>query len=120
VKDIAQSAVFNAYIARAEKEYEKLSATPNEYKSFLDQISKMWATQPNWTADQLKSIKVPTWIVDADHDEAIKRENTLFMADNVPGAGLLLQPEVSHFSFLQDPQQFNADVLHFLAHMPAK
>jgi pimeloyl-ACP methyl ester carboxylesterase len=63
VKDIAQSAVFNAYIARAEKEYEKLSATPNEYKSFLDQISKMWATQPNWTADQLKSIKVPTWVV---------------------------------------------------------
>jgi pimeloyl-ACP methyl ester carboxylesterase len=120
VKDIAQSAVFNAYIARAEKEYEKLSATPKEYKSFLDQISKMWATQPNWTADQLKSIKVPTWIVDADHDEAIKRENTLFMADNVPGAGLLLQPEVSHFSFLQDPQQFNADVLHFLAHVPAK
>jgi pimeloyl-ACP methyl ester carboxylesterase len=120
VKDIAQSAVFNAYIARAEKEYEKLSATPNEYKSFLDQISKMWATQPNWTADQLKSIKVPTWVVDADHDEAIKRENTLFMADNIPGAGLLLQAQVSHFSFLQDPQQFNADVLHFLAHMPAK
>jgi pimeloyl-ACP methyl ester carboxylesterase len=120
VKDIAQSAVFNAYIARAEKEYEKLSATPNEYKSFLDQISKMWATQPNWTADQLKSIKVPTWIVDADHDEAIKRENTLFMADNIPGAGLLLQAQVSHFSFLQDPQQFNADVLHFLAHVPAK
>jgi pimeloyl-ACP methyl ester carboxylesterase len=120
VKDIAQSAVFNAYIARAEKEYEKLSATPNEYKSFLDQISKMWATQPNWTADQLKSIKVPTWVVDADHDEAIKRENTLFMADNIPGAGLLLQAQVSHFSFLQDPQQFNADVLHFLAHVPAK
>jgi pimeloyl-ACP methyl ester carboxylesterase len=120
VKDIAQSAVFNAYIARAEKEYEKLSATPNEYKSFLDQISKMWATQPNWTADQLKSIKVPTWVVDADHDEAIKRENTLFMADNIPGAGLLLQPQVSHFSFLQDPQQFNTDVLHFLAHVPAK
>jgi len=120
VKDIAQSAVFNAYIARAEKEYEKLSATPNEYKSFLDQISKMWATQPNWTADQLKSIKVPTWVVDADHDEAIKRENTLFMADNIPGAGLLLQAQVSHFSFLQDPQQFNADVLHFLVHVPAK
>ena len=120
VKDIAQSKVFNAYIARAEKEYEKLSATPDQYKSFLDEISKMWATQPNWTADQLKGVTVPTWIVDADHDEAIKRENTLFMADQIPGAGLLLQPDVSHFSFLQDPQQFNRDVLHFLAHVPAK
>jgi pimeloyl-ACP methyl ester carboxylesterase len=36
------------------------------------------------------------------------------MADNIAGSGLLIQPEVSHFSFLQDPAQFNGDVLHFL------
>lgn len=118
VADIGQSPVFNAYIDRAEKEYEKLSATPTEYKSFLDQISKMWETQPNFTKEQLQSIKVPTWIVDADHDEAIKRENTEFMAAQIPGAGLLLQPRVSHFSFIQDPQQFNEDMLHFLSSMP--
>ena len=117
VKDVTQSAVFNAYIARAEKEYEKLSPTPDQYKSFLNQISKMWATQPHFTAEQLRGIKVPTWIVDADHDEAIKRENTLFMADQIPDAGLLLQPAVSHFSFLQDPEQFSRDVLHFLQHV---
>ena len=74
----------------------------------------MWATQPNWTAEQLAMIRVPIWIVDGDHDEAIKRENTLFVADHIPNAGLLLQPEVSHFSFLQDPLQFNDDLLHFL------
>jgi hypothetical protein len=39
------------------------------------------------------------------------------MAANIPGSGLLLQPQVSHFSFLQDPEQFSADVLHFLAHV---
>src|SRR5579864_2334570 len=117
VADIANSPVFNAFIARAETEYGKLSPTPTDYKSFLDQIEKMWETQPNWTAADLKTITVPTWIVDADHDEAIKRENTEFMAANIPGAGLLLQPGVSHFSFLQDPQQFSADVLHFLEHV---
>jgi pimeloyl-ACP methyl ester carboxylesterase len=77
----------------------------------------MWQTQPSWTADDLKKITTPTWIVDADHDEAIKRENTEFMAANIPGAGLLLQPAVSHFSFIQDPDQFTADVLHFLKHV---
>jgi pimeloyl-ACP methyl ester carboxylesterase len=117
VADIANSPVFNAFIARAEKEYEKLSPTPTEYKTFLAQITKMWETQPNWTADDLKKITTPTWIVDADHDEAIKRENTEFMAANIPGAGLLLQPAVSHFSFIQDPEQFTADVLHFLKHV---
>jgi len=120
VADIAQSPVFNAYIARAEKEYEKLSPTPTEYKTFLAQITKMWEIQPNWTAADLKRITVPTWIVDADHDEAIKRENTLFMAANIPDAGLLLEPEVSHFAFLQDPGQFTADVLHFLDHVKGR
>jgi len=120
VSDITSSPVFNAFIARAEKEYEKLSPTPTEYKSFLGQIEKMWETQPNWTADDLGRIAVPVWIVDADHDEAIKRENTEFMAGNIPNAGLLLQPEVSHFSFIQDPEQFAADVLHFLQHVKGK
>jgi pimeloyl-ACP methyl ester carboxylesterase len=60
------------------------------------------------------SDNVPTWIVDGDHDEAIKRENTLFMADQIPGSGLLLQPGVSHFAFLQDPELCNSDLLHFL------
>src|SRR5262249_31706727 len=41
VADIDKSPVFNAFIARAEKEYEKLSPTPAEYKAFLEQIEKM-------------------------------------------------------------------------------
>jgi pimeloyl-ACP methyl ester carboxylesterase len=117
VKDVEHDPVFSAFIARARKEYEKLSPTPTEYDVFLARITKMWETQPHWTADDLHTIKVPTWIVDADHDEAIKRENTLFMADNIPGSGLLIQPDVSHFSFIQDPAQFNADVKHFLQHL---
>lgn len=112
--DISKSIVFNAYIARTQTEYEKLSSTPKQYKTFYDQISKMWSTQPNFTKEQLNSIRIPTWIVDADHDEGIKREDTEFMAGAIPNSGLLIQPWVSHFSFLQDPQQFNTDVLHFL------
>lgn len=120
VKDVNQSPVFTAFIARAKKEYEKLSPTPTEYDAFLAQITKMWETQPNWTASDLAGIKLPTWIVDADHDEAIKRENTLFMADQIPNSGLLIEPQVSHFAFLQDPDQFNANVLQFLMHLKGK
>jgi pimeloyl-ACP methyl ester carboxylesterase len=114
VKDVDKSPVFQEFIARAEKEYEALSATPGQYKSFVDEISTMWATQPHWTARDLNAIKVRTWIVDADHDEAIHRENTEFMAREIPDAGLLLQPEVSHFSMLQAPRQFTEDVRLFL------
>jgi pimeloyl-ACP methyl ester carboxylesterase len=77
----------------------------------MAQVTKMWETQPHFTADDLHRIRTPTWIVDADHDEAIKRSDTLFMADQIPGCGLLILPQVSHFAFLQDPEQFDADVL---------
>jgi pimeloyl-ACP methyl ester carboxylesterase len=116
--DISKSTVFNAYIARTKKEYEQLSSTPEQYNRFYDQINKMWATQPTFTKEELSSIKVPVWVVDADHDEAIKREDTEFMAASIPNSGLLIQPWVSHFSFLQDPEQFNNDVLHFLEKSP--
>jgi pimeloyl-ACP methyl ester carboxylesterase len=117
VKDVNKSPVFRAFIARGQKEYERLSPTPTEYTAFDRQIEQMWATQPHWTARQLESIGVPTWIVDADHDEAIYRQNTEFMAAHIPNASLLLQPGVSHFSFLQDPEQFTNDVLHFMRHV---
>src|ERR1700741_3911412 len=47
-----------------------------EYGAFVDQISKMWADQPNWTDEQLKAIEAPIVVVDGDHDEAIKRPHT--------------------------------------------
>ena len=118
VADVSQSQVFNAYMARAKAEYQNLSPTPAEYDSFMAQVTKMWETQPHFSAENLHSIRTTTWIVDGDHDEAIKRSNTLFMADQIPGSGLLIQPKVSHFSFLQDATQFNADVLHFLKEAP--
>ncbi|HUN76500.1 MAG TPA: alpha/beta hydrolase [Steroidobacteraceae bacterium] len=116
VKDVSKSAVFTGFIARARREYEELSPTPRDYDAFLAQITKMWATQPHFGARELEGIKVPTWIVDADHDEAIERANTLFMADHIRGSGLLILPEVSHFAFLQDPELFDAAVLAFLKH----
>jgi pimeloyl-ACP methyl ester carboxylesterase len=114
VDGVEKNPTFAAYIERAGHEYEKLSATPKEYDAFVDQISKMWATQPNWTAEQLKAIKTPVVVVDGDHDEAIKRPHTEQIAAQIPGAGLLILPNTSHFSFLQDPAQFAWNVEHFL------
>src|SRR5262249_46599816 len=116
VKNVAQSPVFNQFITRAKSEYEQLSPTPDGYKSFLDEITHMWAAEPSFTAEELRAIAIPVFIVDADHDEAINRDNTEFMAKEIPNAGLLLLPRVSHFAFLQDPEQFNCHLLHFLRH----
>jgi pimeloyl-ACP methyl ester carboxylesterase len=114
VEGVEKNPTFAAYIERAGHEYAEHSATPKEYNAFVDQISKMWADQPNWTDDQLKAIDTPILVVDGDHDEAIKRAHTEYIAATIPRAGLLILPNASHFAFLQDPDQFNFAILHFL------
>jgi pimeloyl-ACP methyl ester carboxylesterase len=112
--DVEKNPTFAKFIARAGKEYARLSATPNDYDAFVAQISKMWASEPNWTDGQLRSIRAPVLVVDGDHDEAIKRPHTEYIAATIPGAGLLILPNASHFAFLQDPALFNAALLDFL------
>ena len=111
---VEKNPTFARFIERAGHEYARLSSTPKEYDAFVAQISKMWETQPNWTDEQLKSIRSPVLVVDGDHDEAIKRTHTEYIAATIPGAGLLILPNTSHFAFLQDPALFDAAVLHFL------
>jgi pimeloyl-ACP methyl ester carboxylesterase len=111
---VEKNPTFAAFIERAGREYQAYSATPKEYGAFVDQISRMWAEQPNWSDAQLEAIDTPILVVDGDHDEAIKREHTEYIAATIPHAGLLILPNTSHFAFLQDPRQFNFAILHFL------
>ncbi|MBV8751993.1 MAG: alpha/beta hydrolase [Hyphomicrobiales bacterium] len=112
--DVEKNPTFAAFIKRAGDEYRAHSSTPGEYDAFVDQISKMWASEPNWTDAQLQAITAPVLVVDGDHDEAIKREHTEYIAATVPHAGLLILPNASHFAFLQDPELFNFAIQHFL------
>jgi pimeloyl-ACP methyl ester carboxylesterase len=115
--DIDKNPVFGAFIARCGEEYKALSATPDRYDDFLSAITTMWATEPNIPEDTLRHIAVPVIIADGDHDEAIRREQTEAMAALIPGAGLLILPNTSHFSMLQDPAQFSDAIGDFLRHV---
>lgn len=113
--NIDKDPVFSKYIENAGKDYARLSKTPTEYESFVKQISEMWATQPDYKPEQLAKIKSPVAIADGEHDEAIRQEHDVEMANAIPGAKLIILPGVSHFAFLQNPDMFNKAVLDFLA-----
>lgn len=100
--------------ARAKKEYRELSPTPGDWNSFLAVMSHMWLTEPDFTAEQLRSIRVPTTIADGEYEKIIKPAHTRYLAATIPNAKLVLLPDVSHFAMLQDPAEFNAAVLRFL------
>jgi pimeloyl-ACP methyl ester carboxylesterase len=113
--DIDKNPTFAKYIENAGKDYVRLSKTPTEYDAFVAQISNMWATQPDYKPEQLAKIAAPVAIADGEHDEAIRQEHDVEMAKAIPGAKLIILPDVSHFAFLQNPELFNKAVLDFLA-----
>jgi pimeloyl-ACP methyl ester carboxylesterase len=49
-----------------------------------------------------------------DHDEAITREHTEYLATTIPGAKLVILPEVSHFAMLQDPAGYTQAIRDFI------
>jgi pimeloyl-ACP methyl ester carboxylesterase len=114
IPTVMENKTFASYIEKAGEVYKKISPTPTEYDAFVTQISNMWASQPNWSDDDLKKITTPTAIVLGDHDEAISREHTDYLAKTIPGAELIILKDASHFAMLQDPEGYNKAVRDFI------
>jgi pimeloyl-ACP methyl ester carboxylesterase len=111
----ATTPVFGGYLTRTQQEYQALSPTPQQWQRFTAAVTKMWETLPAYTRADLAAIKVPTTIADGEFDEGIKQTHDEYMAQAIPGARLVILPNVSHFAMLQDPHAFNAAVLGFLS-----
>lgn len=102
------------------KDYAALSPTPDGFRDMVDAVSAMQRTQPDYSAADLSGIGVPVLVVQAEHDEFIRREHAEYLAATLPQARLLILPEVSHFAPVQRPAAFNAAILDFLAGLPAR
>jgi pimeloyl-ACP methyl ester carboxylesterase len=111
---VGTNAVFGAYITWMGEEYGRISPTPDQFDAFVAQISEMWASQPNWSDEEVGGLTVPTAVVLGDHDEAITRAHTDHMAATIPGSTLVILPEASHFAMLQAPDEYTAAVRAFI------
>ncbi len=114
LKPIEPSPTLDRCFARHEKDYAQLSATPDHFKDFVQDLSIMQRTEPNHSADDLAKISVPVMIVQSENEEFIKREHAEYLADTIPHAEFLLLNAVSHFAPLQRPSQFNSAMLAFI------
>jgi len=114
VKKFEATGTLDRCFARHRKDYADLSVTPGDFDQFVEDVSLMQRTQPNYSAQDLASIRVPVVIVQSEHDEFIKREHADYLAATIPNAELILLSDVSHFAPLQKPDRFNATVLRFL------
>jgi pimeloyl-ACP methyl ester carboxylesterase len=114
-KEIAwPNPILDRCLSRHAKDYARLSATPDKFKEFAAAVGEMMKSQPNYSASDLATIRVPVSIVQSEHDEFIKLEHAQYLARSIPGANLTLLPNVSHFAPLQRPDQFNNVLCSFL------
>lgn len=113
--DVGDNAYFNAYIEKAAEDYLDLSPAPDRWDEFLENIGTMWATLPNYSEDQLRSITTPFLILDGAMEEAIDLNQTKLMALLIPGAELILMEGTGHFAMMEQPDEFNRIVMDYLA-----
>jgi pimeloyl-ACP methyl ester carboxylesterase len=112
--DINENAYWNAFVERASEDYQTLSPHPERWDEFLGNISNMWATEPNYTEEQLRSITTPFLILDGAKEEAIDLNQTKLMALLIPGAELVIMPDTGHFAAFEQPEEFARIVLDYL------
>ncbi len=84
------------------------------YESIDREIHALWANEPNYTGEELSDIRVRTAIVIGDHDTAISREHTEFIASQIPGAQLIILPDAGHGVPVENPRLYAHTVLRFI------
>lgn len=110
-KEVEFTPTLKRCFSRHVKDYQQLSATPDEFDQFSEAVGLMQRTQPNYSAEDLRQIRVPVVIVHSEFDEFIKQEHAEYLAGTIPRAEFVYLPGVSHFAPLQRPELFNAAVL---------
>ncbi len=103
-KPDSQTVAFNnRYEALGAAEYRRPSPTPGNCRTFEAALGQLYTHEPAIAPAALRSIRVPTTVVAGDHDECVLRSHSERLAALIPGARLLILPDVSQEEPLQDP-----------------
>ncbi|CAN7245450.1 alpha/beta hydrolase [Rhizobium leguminosarum] len=121
-REFVPTPVIDRCFSRHARDYAALSATPDDFNPFVEAVSLVMRTEPNYQAADLGLIRVPVAIVLGEHDEFIKPDHAEYLARSIPNAEMIYLKGVSHFAPLQRPAEFNAAVVSFLdgVAIPAK
>jgi pimeloyl-ACP methyl ester carboxylesterase len=112
--DVGEHPKMLDYFGKAAADYTALSPDPTKWEAFLGNISQMWASEPNFTVEQLGGITVPILLLDGENEEFIFPEHTKEMADLIPTAMPVLVPATGHFGIWENPEAINDAILEFL------
>jgi pimeloyl-ACP methyl ester carboxylesterase len=102
------------FMARVQANYRRLSPTPDSFPQLRKAVGKMYSTEPDLKPADIQTIKSPTVIACGEYEQFIKREHFVTLAHLIPGAKLVILPNVSHGGPIQDPVSFHKAVVKLL------
>jgi pimeloyl-ACP methyl ester carboxylesterase len=111
---VAENPRFREFLTRASADYLAMSPEPNRWSEFLEDITKMWTTEPNFSDLELQSITVPTLVLGGQQEEAIYPTHIEELSKKIPNSKLIMMPKTGHFAMLEKPEKFNEIVRSFL------
>lgn len=85
-----------AYVEKWQARHSPQGA--DHWKSLLHQLSVMWWTPLNYTAEDFAKISAPVLILTGDRDETVSLEETVEMYRLIPGAELVVLPGIDHLA----------------------
>jgi pimeloyl-ACP methyl ester carboxylesterase len=108
------SALSAKFMNRAQDDYRRLSPTPEKFTALKKALGKMYGTEPDLKPAQLRTITSPTVIAYGQYEQFIKAAHFQALAQLIPGAKLVVIPNVAHGGPLQDPVRFHREIIRLL------
>ncbi len=106
--------VFGTYVGMMAGDYAEMSPTPDGFENFLGAVAKMWGSSKPGGPDALKSVTVPTLVVQSEFDEAILMDHSKMIAGIMPSADFLVLEDVSHFASFQAADEYTDAIRKFI------
>jgi pimeloyl-ACP methyl ester carboxylesterase len=80
----------------------------------IEKIKTMWLTEPNFTPEDLVTIKAPTLIMQGQNNEVIRPDHGESIAKAIPNAEFILLLGAGHDAMTRKAEDWNNTVLAFL------
>lgn len=99
--------------------HRAMSGRPDDWASFLEQLTHVWLTSPDYTAEELARITAPALVVGTAHDEFLSLwpgdPLRVFRdcADRLPAGRLEVVPEATHLLPIALAGEVNRRLLAF-------
>jgi 3-oxoadipate enol-lactonase len=104
------------YAARHPQEMERIAENaryrPQPAEAYMRQLQACMAHN---ASERLSQIHAPTLVVHGELDPLVPVDNGKYLAQHIPGARLILYPDTGHIPIIERADDYNRDVLAFLA-----